>query len=571
MDVGSDTFPRHEVTRRAAFEHLDPVSTVSTLNMMPEVHVQVPRVLTPPPPPPAMSRPSSVPSRPRTGMTLPPPPPSAARTFSRPPAAGSLPPSAAVPMEARRADDTEIVDIDAPEHRVSPGWDDPEEAATRVQAGSATALDMDWDDDEPPTQMRGEAGVGVVNDTARGVAMEWEGEDIDTRLREVEGDIADTSAYQPAGDSGRPSPFPTRNSFAGHAPAAHIESPYGAPSPFISDEASETAWGQDLRGTDRRSQLWLAAGALCIIALAFLVRGFFFSKEAPGLVTFATVPSDARVLVDGKSVAGTSSPFSAADLAPGVSHELRVEKDGYATHTSQFTVAEGEAKTLPTINLESSSSGFSIDSAPNGAQVSVDGQPTGLSTPARVTQLAPGMHKVELSREGFATYQLQVFVPESQVLELPAASLAPSVAGAAPKQAALVSEAPVAQADAPKATKPSRSELARERRHHRRAAARASSGGNKRVAAASRVKMKPIKAPVVTAAAGKGVLRVNSRPWAQVFVDGRMVGNTPQMNIQLPTGKHTIKLSNPQMGLSKTFAVTTKAGHTETKVMNLID
>jgi eukaryotic-like serine/threonine-protein kinase len=67
------------------------------------------------------------------------------------------------------------------------------------------------------------------------------------------------------------------------------------------------------------------------------------------------------------------------------------------------------------------------------------------------------------------------------------------------------------------------------------------------------------------------VLRINSRPWAQVFVDGKMVGNTPQMGIQLAAGKHTVKLVNPDMGLQKTFAVSVNNGQTVTKVMNLID
>jgi hypothetical protein len=486
-------------------------------------------------------------------------------------------------MEARRQDDTEIVDVD--QAQVDPGWDDPEEAATRVQAGSPSAeLHMDWDEEEPPTQMRGEAGVNTLSDVgSAGVPMDWDDEEIDTRLRGAEGDAADTSAYQPAGDSGRPSPFPSRPSLPPHAsqppvarasfaPAAASVRP-GAPSPFLADDAvAETAWGQDLR-TDRKNQLWLAAGALCIIALGFGVRAMF-AKDAPGLVTLATVPADAKVLVDGKPVAGTSSPFSATDLTPGVAHEVVIERDGYATQRSTFTLQEGEAKTLPTIELASAQkdTGLAIDSTPSGAQLQIDGQPTGLTTPARLTHVDAGMHKIALVRDGFAAFELQVFVPKDQVLELPTAAL---VAGGNAKKSVAQQEPVASASDAEPTPVPTSSRDRRHHHHHGADSARAPVATRQvatRPAPAARVaRTKPIKAVTAAPVAGKGVLRVNSRPWSQVFVDGRMVGNTPQMALQLAAGKHTIKLSNPQMGLSKTFGITVTAGQTQTKVMNLIE
>jgi serine/threonine-protein kinase len=83
----------------------------------------------------------------------------------------------------------------------------------------------------------------------------------------------------------------------------------------------------------------------------------------------------------------------------------------------------------------------------------------------------------------------------------------------------------------------------------------------------------PTPAPMPVAMAGgggsQGSLRVNSRPWSQVFVDGRMVGNTPQLNLPLPSGHHKIKLVNPQLGMSKGFAVDIRAGKVATKIVDL--
>ena len=51
------------------------------------------------------------------------------------------------------------------------------------------------------------------------------------------------------------------------------------------------------------------------------------------------------------------------------------------------------------------------------SQVYVDGKPTGSVTPARVLQLAPGMHAVRLEPPaGLAPYEIKVYVSDNQVL-----------------------------------------------------------------------------------------------------------------------------------------------------------
>ena len=62
---------------------------------------------------------------------------------------------------------------------------------------------------------------------------------------------------------------------------------------------------------------------------------------------------------------------------------------------------------------------------------------------------------------------------------------------------------------------------------------------------------------------GNGTLRVNSRPWSQVFVDGRLIGNTPQMNIQLSPGSHQVTFVNPEFNIRETRSVNIQPGETE--------
>ena len=47
-----------------------------------------------------------------------------------------------------------------------------------------------------------------------------------------------------------------------------------------------------------------------------------------------------------------------------------------------------------------------------------------------------------------------------------------------------------------------------------------------------------------------GFLRVSTRPWAYVEIDGRRLGITPLKHHPLEAGPHTLRLDNP--GLSKT-------------------
>lgn len=44
------------------------------------------------------------------------------------------------------------------------------------------------------------------------------------------------------------------------------------------------------------------------------------------------------------------------------------------------------------------------------------------------------------------------------------------------------------------------------------------------------------------AAAPGGFLSVNSTPWAELSVDGRLVGSTPQIRIRVPPGRHRLLL-----------------------------
>lgn len=57
----------------------------------------------------------------------------------------------------------------------------------------------------------------------------------------------------------------------------------------------------------------------------------------------------------------------------------------------------------------------------------------------------------------------------------------------------------------------------------------------------------------------RGVVNLNASPWAEVFVDGKPVGETPIGNLSVPIGPHEILFRHPQFG-EKRHAVSVTAG-----------
>ena len=67
----------------------------------------------------------------------------------------------------------------------------------------------------------------------------------------------------------------------------------------------------------------------------------------------------------------------------------------------------------------------------------------------------------------------------------------------------------------------------------------------------------------------EGTLLINSTPWSQVIVDGRVIGNTPQMNISLPSGSHRVELVNEQFNVRETLTVQITPGETTRRIVRL--
>jgi hypothetical protein len=52
-----------------------------------------------------------------------------------------------------------------------------------------------------------------------------------------------------------------------------------------------------------------------------------------------------------------------------------------------------------------------------------------------------------------------------------------------------------------------------------------------------------------------GTISINAQPWAQVFIDGRAVGDTPLANLSVPLGEHEVVFRHPQLGERRQKAI----------------
>ena len=77
----------------------------------------------------------------------------------------------------------------------------------------------------------------------------------------------------------------------------------------------------------------------------------------------------------------------------------------------------------------------------------------------------------------------------------------------------------------------------------------------------------PVPAPSAApeAPAETGFLTVDTTPWSLVSENGKPLGQTPLVHLELPSGTHVLVLKNPELGIETSYTVTIKPGKTLVK------
>jgi hypothetical protein len=346
---------------------------------------------------------------------------------------------------------------------------------------------------------------------------------------------------------------PPRKETATRPEVAFAQADHFAP---VTPAANKRPAGEsDKAGVDvtRSRQPWgrIAAAAAAVVVLAaggYAARKYVMPGTAPattGTLNISSNPPGAQVIVDGQASGVT--PLTLA-LKPGA-HNVELHGAG-DPRTIPVTITAGTQVSqyieLPKVTAFGQ---LQVRTEPAGAMVTVDGIPRG-KAPVLVESLAAGEHSVVLEAEGGnikQTVTVEAGMTASLVVPLAAADNAPVsgwVAVSAPVELQIFENRRLigtSQSDRLMVTAGRHDlELVNETLGYRQVRT---------------VQVPPGRVAPIKVEWPKGTISINALPWAEVWIDGEKVGETPIGNLSLAIGPHEILFRHPELG-EQHFATT---------------
>ena len=322
-----------------------------------------------------------------------------------------------------------------------------------------------------------------------------------------------------------------------HEPAAHGNqtvpgTPQKKTSPFALPRSGAARWGR------------LAAVGLLVVGL---VAGGVYATQALrkppppklGSLSLQTNPPGVNVFVDGVARGNTPMRIS---LDAGA-HIVELRGRGVPRVIPVTVTAGAEASQYLELPETPSSGSLLVQSDPAGARVTVDGVEHGVA-PVSVADLTPGDHDVVLQADGGPAVRQRVVIQAGVTSSV----LAPvSTATAGPVSGWLTVKAPVAievreNGRLIGTTEADRIMMAAGR--HEIELVNDTLGYH----ASRSIQVPAGKVTPLSVELPLGVLNVNASPWAEVFVDGKRVGETPIGNLPMSIGSHEVIFRHPQLG-----------------------
>ena len=277
------------------------------------------------------------------------------------------------------------------------------------------------------------------------------------------------------------------------------------------------------KGPAKKIALFLAA--LLIIGATLYTGMLFLNKQK----------STASILLD-SSVEGTivtinkdtmyqkrcETPCKMEGVLPG-SHQLEFQKDGFITQYKNISLTKGQthSELIRMLKVGEPIGMMMVISDPDGADIFIDGQRTGKTTPSVVDKVPVGVEvTVSVEKEGFETSEQKV---------------GPLTSGTGTSQTVNF--------------------YLREARRGGRVAAPSARTGT-------------AQAPAQAAKVEDGYISINSRPWTNVYINGQLIKATPIIKHPLRPGNHKVQFKNPQFRIDKTYPVEIKSGDHQRMIKN---
>jgi hypothetical protein len=291
-------------------------------------------------------------------------------------------------------------------------------------------------------------------------------------------------------------------------------------------------------------QRWaVAAAAIVVLACGgFVGRSYLPSAaaEASGTLVVDTNPPGVPVVIDGQPRGVTPLTL---ELAPGA-HELRLATDGQPRIIPLTITAGGTVSQSIELPKAGPYTGqLAVRSEPSGARVTVDGTPRG-QTPLTLDGLMPGDHTVVLANDvSSVTHAVTIEAGATASLVVPMSSTPQGAPVSGWISVSAPAEVQVFEEGRLIGTSRSDRIMVSAGRHELEIVNEAL---DYRVTRA--VNVTPGQVSGVRLEWPKGSMALNAQPWAEVWIDGERVGETPIGNVAVPIGPHEIVFRHPQFG-----------------------
>lgn len=263
-----------------------------------------------------------------------------------------------------------------------------------------------------------------------------------------------------------------------------------------------------------------------------------------GVLTIDASPKAASVVVD--DVARGTTPLK-LELAAGA-HNVRLDGGEGLTRTFSVTVTAGkEISHLVELSRSTETGSLDIKSDPAGARVMLDGKLVGMS-PVTIADVEPGDHAITVEgTQGSVRQSVKVIAGTRASVVVPL--------NATPASAASVTGWLSVTADQEVQVSEGGQVLGSTRVDKIMMAA-----GNHEIEFSndtigfSVTKTVQVQAGKVTRMAiplPDGTVSVNAAPWADVWLDGQPIGQTPVGNLAAKAGSHDLVFRHPKLGEKK--------------------
>ena len=266
------------------------------------------------------------------------------------------------------------------------------------------------------------------------------------------------------------------------------------------------------------------------------------ATSRPQYVVFQVEPKGAAIVIDDKSYAPDVDGIAMAVLHNG-SHTYTISAKDYHNESGTFVVSG--AKVVKSITLRPAYGWLNVSGsgALQGASIYVDGQLVG-TAPLKSDRLASGTHTVRIVKSLYKAFEENVTITDGKTLDY-----APSlVADFATVSLNVGGECDIYVNNEKKGSGSWRGDLATGAYiFEARKAGHTTTSISKTISAtpATQSYTLPAPKPIV------GTLNVMSSPaMADVYVDGKLVGQTPLM-VDVIIGKHEVSLRKGELGTEK--------------------